>query len=326
MRNPSCLVLSRPDYPPLVPVSDVAFWLLRGERSLDGARMVTGLVTLSAICMLGYAVGWVIRDRLPSWVRVWSRACWSLRPCTGRSTSAMRPAGTPTSAWAAALAAAAVFLLSTPLDDESLRWAVPLLAAALTKQEGLICGVIVAALAVARVYCGPVTRVACWMGVRWLPGVIWVGLVSLIGRIGSARALSGSRVAASRRVGSVARVRPDRRRSGPRGPVPVRGGRAHDRARRAFPLAGAAVAEWRRVPMAVAGVDGCVRLGRARLSREPYRIYWQLRHSVDRTTIVLNLLLLAEGGIWVLTAAYALVAKGATESSRGRRERRRRAR
>ena len=178
MRNPA-FVFSHADYPPLASATNGALWALFGGRSLDQAQFVTAVLGLSAAAVLGHAVMRLFAGRLPG-VVVAATAALLIAACYGLAGVDLGTNGYVDFLWSVAFAAAAVFLLASPRSEAALRWGSLMLAASmLTKNEALIAGIVLGALAVIRYRFG--WRPLVWIATAAAPGVLWLVLTRVIG-------------------------------------------------------------------------------------------------------------------------------------------------
>jgi hypothetical protein len=288
------------DYPPLLPATVATGWTAGGVH-FSVAQFVSTAVTLSAIVMLMYAVRTVTAGG-PVWASRGAAAATGLMVWAGEPL--LVAAGYADHLWSAAAVAGALLLLLKPDAPKTLP-VVLLTAAALTKNEGLIFVVLIAAIATARSW--RTWRTTAPLSIPVLAGIAW----SLVGRAFHAQSdllaaggfdrvttfdettrhrldqtvhamwPAGGRLVAVAAIVAVAGallLRPYRRRAGI-GPD--------------WPL-------W-----ALLGLYGGALVGTYLIS--PYDLNWHLSTSIDRTMVPLIVLASASAACWVVAAVGALL-------------------
>jgi dolichol-phosphate hexosyltransferase len=307
---------THPDYPPLAsaPVG-VIFNVLGYELRL--AQFTSSVITFAAIAMLSYAVRAVTAGTVTAGavtagtataggVRTWiSRLAGVLVALSMWGQAEWGVAGGMSDApWTAAFVAGAVLLLlrDRPFGPPLIPAAVPLLllsVAALTKNEGLVAVVVVAALVLVRerrhlrralLVAVPVLAGAAWSVVARLVGaksdladrfpLLFTGDIEILDRLGPSRAAVQEQVGRAVVLGLVVAVL---------GAVFL-GGR-----RRALKI-GSDLWLW-----IVIGVYTTVLLTTYVVS--PYDLKWHLPTSIDRATLPILVMTCASVAVWGATAA-----------------------
>ncbi|GAA5192756.1 hypothetical protein GCM10023322_53010 [Rugosimonospora acidiphila] len=187
---------SHPDYPPLESAAVGAVWSVLSGYKLYVAQFVSAALSFSSIVMLGYAVR-VATNRAPALVSRIAAACVALAAWGAEPTGVAD--GYSDVLWAAAFAAAAVLLLLRP--EPLRRPLLPVLllsGVALTKNEGFVMAVVLAATATVRM-----RRELRRAWVLWVP-VLAGGVWSLVCRHFGAK----SDVTSSVHLGDVLRLDP----------------------------------------------------------------------------------------------------------------------
>jgi hypothetical protein len=139
--------LTHTDYPPLLSASVATGWTA-GGTSFYASQFVSTLLTLSAIAMLIYAVRTVTAGG-PVWASRCAAAATGLTAWAG--SPMLVAAGYADHLWAATAVAGVVLLVMRPGGSPVLP-VVLLSVAALTKNEGFICELIIAAVVTVRVW------------------------------------------------------------------------------------------------------------------------------------------------------------------------------
>ena len=183
MRNPA-FAFSHPDYPPLAPATNGAFWWISGAESLKQAQIVSAILTLSAVAVFAFSVWYVVRRVLPGWAAIVAAGVLVLAVygVAGVDSSSQAPGtnGYVDVLWSAAFAAGCVFVLTTRGDPMALRWgALCLAVAALTKNEGLVAVALVVVLALVR--CRFKRPAGIWLVCSLVPGVSWLVVARVVG-------------------------------------------------------------------------------------------------------------------------------------------------
>jgi hypothetical protein len=302
LRNPA-FNFSHSDYPPLVPATIGGMWSILGSRSLKEAQVVSAVLTLSATATLGVAFWRLFSNRLPV-ALVTGTGCLLVAACYGIARVDPGTNGYADFLWAAAFAAAAVFLLASPRSDEALRWGVLTLAvAAVTKNEALVASLVLGALAAGRYRFR--LRPVSWIAVGLAPGVLWLLLMRVFGVFSDV--VGGSRTAELLRLDPsvTKRISPTLHSVGHEialvaaaaAVVTAIGMRCAQAARR--DVSGSLI-PW--MWFAWAGTVASLILAYVVSGTD---LHWYLVSSVRRTTIAPNFLLLAESAIWTLTLVLA---------------------
>jgi hypothetical protein len=160
---------SHPDYPPLLSAAVAAAWsVFRGDKFYV-AQFVSATLSFSSIAMLGYAVR-VVTGRAAATVSRLAAVCVSL--AAWGAAPEVVAGGLGDALWSAAFVAAALLLLLRPDPLRSRMLPVLLLsAAALTKNEGFLMAVGLAAVATVRARRDLRRAWALWLPVGL--GLVW---------------------------------------------------------------------------------------------------------------------------------------------------------
>jgi hypothetical protein len=168
---------SHPDYPPFTSAPIAAVWELLGDYDFRVAQVVSALTTFSAIGLLVYAVRRVTAAAPApvSWFVAVGVGYVTWDPAPYSVTNGLNDA-----LWAAAFGAAATLLLfdRRPLVDQALP-VVLMAVAVLSKNEGFVMAVVLAAIVTVRERRDLVRTVLVWIPVA--VGAVWIALARFFG-------------------------------------------------------------------------------------------------------------------------------------------------
>jgi hypothetical protein len=178
---------SHSEYPPLAPASVGWVWWLAGSRDLALAQAATAVLSISALCMLGYAVWRTLRGHGHGHGWASTAGCLALFAAVGVTAADPSGAsitnGTVDVVWAAAFAAGCVLAFAVTdrdaCSDVTALSGVCLAAAALTKNEGLAAVALVALIAAVRFRRTWRRRLPILLAP--LPGLAWLGVTRIVG-------------------------------------------------------------------------------------------------------------------------------------------------
>jgi hypothetical protein len=302
--NPA-FVFSQPDYPPLVAAVVGTVWRVTGGVDPERGQLVVGLLNGSALLAIAVAVGRVCEPWLrPRRLTTAAGLAGGLIVLGAAGISGANATnGYGDLLWGASFVAGSLVLLLGPTDRSTVAWAlVPLATAMLTKNEGMLAGLPVLALALLR--CRRRDRLAL-LAVPVVAAAAWAVVARLAG--------AESYLATSGRTSGLLRLDPEvTSRLGPTleafwthsgdevlvGAVVTAGAVALlHRARRQALVAASLV--WCTFLVLVVSLVAAYLIS-------PYEIGWHLGTSIDRTTIAPRLWLLA-----VIASALIRILEGA---------------
>lgn len=290
------LAFSHPDYPPLAPGTAASVWTLLG-RDLELAQLTFSLLGASALVTMAAVLALV--TRVPRRCSAGIGAALILAAygmAAGGGTN-----GYVDLLWAAAFAAGAIgLLLGESNPAASVVGAICVAVAMLTKNEGMVAGVLLLAAVV-------VTR-------RWRSGLVLAAAPMALAAVWAltARALGAEGDLASQgRLSGLLRLDSEvLSRAGPTLAGMWRWCRWELIVAVAVAAVGVAVARRDRTTMVGHGVlrlwvavAGCLASLLLAYLISPHGIEWHLRTSVDRTTLAPRLLLLVDIAVWVMVLA-----------------------
>jgi hypothetical protein len=312
---------SNPDYPPLVPAAEALAFKFYGVNLLLGVRAITFLtacavaiagtgIATSGLACAGAATG--RRRASRPLVRVAAIIAGGAFCVAGFSVAAKYGIdGHADLMWGASAVAAIIWGLVLPRSRQSLLVAwVCVVAASLTKNEGLVTALILLVLIAFRYR--PLRRtgwlqLSDWAGrslfvaVPALPGLAWAGIARLIGlRDAFFTAPSGQSVA-SRATATIAAMAGQLKIVGVAALVVLAAGSWALRRRRERAWLGNPAWLWSACLASLATLFLTYVIG-----SDP--IAWWLTNSVNRTTIFAQVLLYGDMAVWLVLAISALAA------------------
>jgi hypothetical protein len=171
------------DYPPLASATSALGWWFTGSQPLRAAHIGTAILTLSAVVTFGAVIWRLATPRL-------SAAGAALGVLVvlgaygvtgvGNSAPAVGTNGYVDLLQAAALTAAAVALLVAPVDDDDATriGALCLAVSAATKNEGLVAALVVGVIALLRAR--ERRRTFGWVAVAFVPAALWAAVLATV--------------------------------------------------------------------------------------------------------------------------------------------------
>ncbi len=294
---------SNPDYPPLVPGAGALVLVWSGPSQLHDVVVLVGLLNACALGALGAGVAAAVGTGSRPWPRALATVAGAAVSAAGFAVGGQYAAnGYADLLWSAAAAAAVVWGLVLPRSLRALAvaWACAVVAM-LTKNEGLVAGILIAGLVATRYALRPGTwsagrlaRAGAMVALPAIPGVAWAAIIRGMGIHDSFFGTNSAEPPAARLVPTVSAVGHHLAVLPAALAVAVVGTMTLHARRRRLGLAGVG---W--LWLAAALVSGAIVATYVFGADE---IHWWLQTSVDRTTMFSQIALLADMAVWTVVA------------------------